>query len=69
MKKIQTKEYVLLKDVVIQAGTKLDTAPENRGGKFNIESVVAMGEDSIAHFNISINAIEDMPVDLITEIK
>ena len=59
-------KYVLLKDVIIPAGTILDVAPLNRGGYRNREAIVAMGKDSTAYFNISLLAIEDAPKDLIT---
>jgi len=63
------KKYVLLQDIVIPKGTILQTSPNNRGGKNNFETDIAMGDDSTAIFMASILAIEDMPDSLITEIK
>lgn len=62
-------KYVLLKDVVIKAGTVLDRACNERGGEYNVEAFVEMGKDSNAVFNMSIGAIEDAPEDLITKLK
>lgn len=63
-----SKKYKLLKDVVIKKGTILDTAPKQRGGRYSVEAIVAMGKDSTAYFNMSLLAIEDMPVTLIREV-
>lgn len=57
--------FVLLKNVVIKRGTVLFPAPLQRGGKRSVETVVAMGKNSTAYFNMSIAAIEDMPKNLI----
>lgn len=66
---MREKTFVLLKDVVIPAGTVLETAPLNRGGGSAVEAIVAMGDDSTAYFNMTITAINDAPKDLITEVK
>ena len=64
MKKTETK-FVLLKDVIIPAGTVLDSAPTNRGGELAVEAIIGMGKDSTAYFHMSVLAIEDAPKDLI----
>lgn len=64
-----SKKFVLLKAVTIPAGTILDRAPNNRGGFNSVEAIIGMGDDSTAYFNMSLGAIEDMPEDLITEVK
>lgn len=61
--------YVLLKDVVIPAGTVLDRCPLQRGGEKSVEAIIAMGKDASAYFNMGKLAIQDMPADLIAEIK
>jgi hypothetical protein len=66
MKKIK---FVLLKNIIIPAGTILDIVPINRGGESYVECVVDMGKDSTAYFGCSLSAIEDMPEDLITILK
>lgn len=69
MKKQLEQQYVLLKDVVIPAGTVLETAPLNRGGYGAVEAIVAMGDDATAHFNMTVSAINDAQKDLITKLK
>lgn len=62
------KNFVLLQDVVIPAGTVLSQAADQRGGKASVEAVVGMGKDSCAWFNMPVAAIEDAPVDLIGDV-
>lgn len=64
----KSKKFVLLKKIVIPAGTVLDTAPLNRGGKHAVETIIGMGKDSTAYFHMSLGAIEDAP-EYITELK
>ena len=63
------QEFVLLKNIIIPAGTVLSRACEERGGASNVEAVIGMGKDSTANFNMSLMAIDDMPEDLITKVK
>jgi len=64
---MQEEKYVLLKDVIIKKGTILSTACNERGGKYNVECCIEMGKDSTGNFNCSIEAIKDMPDDLIVK--
>jgi hypothetical protein len=61
------RQFVLLQDVVIPAGTVLKRAPNERGGDDAVECVVEMGKDSTAYLNMQVAAIADAPADLIAE--
>jgi len=66
---MKTQDYVLLKDVVIPAGTVLSRAANERGGEYAIECFAEMGKDSTATFVLSTATIADIPSDLITKTK
>lgn len=66
---LNERQYVLLKDVVIPAGTVLSCAPSQRGGAEAVEAVVAMGKDAIAWFHMRLGDIRDAPADLIAELR
>jgi len=47
------RRFVLLRDVVIPAGTVLERAANERGGTSAVECVVALGPDSHGYFVIA----------------
>lgn len=65
----EEKKFVLLKDVVIPAGTVLERACNEHWWFAYVECTVWMGTDATADFLVNVSGIEDMPKDLITEIK
>jgi hypothetical protein len=63
------KRFVLLKDVVIPAGTILSRASNERGGAERVEATVEMGRDATAWLNMAVAAIPDAPDELIAEAR
>jgi hypothetical protein len=62
-------EFILLRDLVVPAGTKLSGASNERGGQGSVEAIVAMGKDSFAWLNMPVSAVKDAPPDLITAVE
>ena len=50
---MRDRRFVLLRDVVIPAGTVLERAANERGGTLAVECVVALGSDSHGYFVIA----------------
>ena len=50
---MRDRRFVLLRDVVIPAGTVLERAANERGGTSAVECVVALGPDSHGYFVIA----------------
>lgn len=62
------KGYVLLRDVVVPAGTVLRRAANQRGGTSCVEAPVEMGPDASAWLVFAVSMVPDAPADLIEEI-
>lgn len=58
-KKTGEREFVLLKDIVIPRGTRLERMPENKGGIFRVGCVVGIGRDFTGDFSMTVTGIED----------
>lgn len=56
---MKSKEYVLVQDIIIPAGTKLDRMPENKGGIHRVGTIVGIGKNFAADFSVTVSCIED----------
>lgn len=67
--KQKTKRYVLTQDLIIPAGTVLDTAPENKGGTYRRHCFVAVGKDFTGDFSCTEAGIAEDSNGIIVELK